>query len=268
MYASNPQWHELLWDETQRLGQEHIDLLIDATSLDYPLLEELANQPDAPVLAKLFDNTPEVAIADFGPLLLRVNKAQKPWLKTFISAVDCNQHVLALFSPWSFEALAGHLCSCTQARWNQGRSEGVLRYYDPRMFVPVCETLTPAQGQAFHTPVIVWHWLDRDQQAQSLPGNYVRHAPPPVIEPFMFDHPQVANLLAWTEADNYRIERCATPQDYGMSRKEGLIRHLFHSQLAANKKGLKEPEERQPFIQEWLLDNSPFVIDEPARPLI
>ncbi|ALI01265.1 DUF4123 domain-containing protein [Pseudomonas sp. FW306-02-F02-AA] len=268
MYASNAQWHDQLWADAEQLGHNHLDLLIDATSLDYPLLEELASLPDAPKLAKLFDNTPEVAIADFGPLLLRVDKVQKPWLKTFINAIDCNQHVLALFSPWDFDVLSEHLRGCTQAQWNQGRSEGVLRYYEPRMFVPVCETLTPAQSQAFHAPAIAWHWLDRDQQTQSLPGNYVRHTPPPATKMIVFDHPQVANLLAWTEADTYRIDRCAMPQDYGMSRKEGLIRHLFHSQLAANQKGLKEPEQRQPFIEQWLRDNSPFVIDEPPRPLI
>lgn len=268
MNTSNARWLDELWVNAQQLKQQHIDVLVDATSLDYPLLQQLAEQPDAAKLAKLFGNTPEVAIADFGPLLLRVDIGQRDWLKTFINAVDCNKHVVVVFSPWQFEALADHLRGFLQAQWNQGRSEGVLRYYDPRMLLPVTETLTPVQSNAFHAAVISWHWLDRDEQPQSLPGNYVRHAQIPAAGPVMFDHPQVANLLAWTEADAYRVDRCAVPQNYGLSRNESLIRHLYRSQLAANQKGLKEPEEREPFIEQWLVENSSFVIDEPPKALI
>ncbi|BCQ61115.1 hypothetical protein PBOI14_28650 [Pseudomonas sp. Boi14] len=57
MYTSNPLWHELLWQQVHRLEHEHLDLLIDATRLDYPLLQELAAQADGPPLAKLFDST-------------------------------------------------------------------------------------------------------------------------------------------------------------------------------------------------------------------
>lgn len=268
MNTSNARWLDELWVNAQQLKQQHLDVLVDATSLDYPLLQQLAEQPDAAKLAKLFENTPEAAIADFGPLLLRVDIGQRDWLKTFINAVDCNKHVVVVFSPWQFEALADHLRGFLQAQWNQGRSEGVLRYYDPRMLLPVTETLTPVQSNAFHAAVISWHWLDRDQQPQSLPGNYVRHAQIPAAGPVMFDHPQVANLLAWTEADAYRVDRCAVPQNYGLSRNESLIRHLYRSQLAANQKGLLEPEEREPFIEQWLVENSSFVIDEPPKALI
>jgi hypothetical protein len=31
---------------------------------------------------------------------------------------------------------------------------------------------------------------------------------------------------------------------------------------------LKEPEEREPFIEQWLVENSSFVIDEPPKALI
>lgn len=268
MNTSNARWLDELWVNAQQLKQQHLDVLVDATSLDYPLLQQLAEQPDAAKLAKLFENTPEAAIADFGPLLLRVGIGQRDWLHTFINAVDCNKHVVVVFSPWQFEALADHLRGFLQAQWNQGRSEGVLRYYDPRMLLPVTETLTPVQSNAFHAAVISWHWLDRDQQPQSLPGNYVRHAQIPAAGPVMFDHPQVANLLAWTEADAYRVDRCAVPQNYGLSRNESLIRHLYRSQLAANQKGLLEPEEREPFIEQWLVENSSFVIDEPPKALI
>jgi hypothetical protein len=256
MNTSNARWLDELWVNAQLLKQQHLDVLVDATSLDYPLLQQLAEQPDAAKLAKLFENTPEAAIADFGPLLLRVDIGQRDWLKTFINAVDCNKHVVVVFSPWQFEALADHLRGFLQAQWNQGRSEGVLRYYDPRMLLPVTETLTPVQSNAFHAAVISWHWLDRDQQPQSLPGNYVRHAQIP------------AAGLAWTEADAYRVDRCAVPQNYGLSRNESLIRHLYRSQLAANQKGLLEPEEREPFIEQWLVENSSFVIDEPPKALI
>lgn len=262
MYTSNPLWHELLWQQVQRLEHEHLDLLIDATSLNYPLLQELASLVDGPELAKLFDHTPEAAIADAGPLLLRLQARHQPWLKAFFSAVDCTQHVLALLSPWRFDALAAHLSRCTQAQWNQGREQGVLRYYDPRLFLPVSEALTPAQGRVLHGPVIAWHWLDRDHRAQHLLGRYSRHNDAPTAEGFIFDSAQIASLRAWADADGHRREHSATPQHYGLSREEGLMRHLFHSQMAACQQGLQEPHERQAFIRQWLLDNSPFVVDE------
>ncbi|MBP5117361.1 DUF4123 domain-containing protein [Pseudomonas protegens] len=164
MYISTAQGHEHLWHEAEKLNHDHLDLLIDATRLDYPLVEELASLADGPQLAKLFDNTPEAAIADSGPLL-RLTAQQQPWLKSFISTVRCNQYVLALLSPWRFNALAAHLSHYTQAHWSRGHEQGVRR-------------------------------------------------------------------------------------------------HLFHRQMAACQQGLQEPLERRAFIRQWLLDNSPLVVDE------
>ncbi|WP_246881881.1 hypothetical protein [Pseudomonas protegens] len=67
MYISTAQGHEHLWHEAEKLNHDHLDLLIDATRLDYPLVEELASLADGPQLAKLFDNTPEAAICRFRP---------------------------------------------------------------------------------------------------------------------------------------------------------------------------------------------------------
>ncbi|WP_049313913.1 DUF4123 domain-containing protein, partial [Pseudomonas aeruginosa] len=79
----NPRhWARELWQRSRDRGlQTHIDVLVDATGLDdYPLLTEHARQSDPPALFKLLEQTPEAALADEGPLLLRLEDGHAGWL--------------------------------------------------------------------------------------------------------------------------------------------------------------------------------------------
>lgn len=258
-------WLTHLGEQAEHARLQHLDLLVDASNLDYPLLAHLNESDQRPDVAKLLDGTPEEAIAAKGPLLIRVSLDQlehQAWLDGLLASKNAHQHLLALLSPWPFTQLAGHLRHCTQAEWNDGRGSGLLRFYDPRMLVPTSEALDPHQIW-FHAPIIAWHWRDRDRQPRSLPGNLMRPAelpsPLPVLQ---LTRAQMAGLLAWSAAEDYRRSWGVQPQDYGMAQQEPLMRHLMHGQLAANREGLYDLDQRDTFIRAWLAKNSPVAPPE------
>ncbi|TBU76582.1 DUF4123 domain-containing protein [Pseudomonas daroniae] len=254
-------WLTQLGEQAEQARLQHFDLLVDASNLHYPLLSRLDEVEQPPEIAKLLQGTPEEAIADKGPLLLRVRVdqlKQQSWLDELLASRNAHQHLLALLSPWPFTQLASHLSHCTQAEWNDGRGSGLLRFYDPRMLVPTSEALDPQQIW-FHAPVIAWHWQDRDRQPRSLPGNLMRPAELPSPLPVLrLTRAQMASLFAWSAAEDYRRSWGVQPQDYGMAQQELLMRHLMHGQLAANREGLHDFDQRDAFVRAWLAENSPI----------
>lgn len=196
----NPRhWARELWQRSRDRGlQTHIDVLVDATGLDdYPLLAEHARQSDPPALFKLLKQTPEAALAGEGPLLLRLEDGHAAWLDELLERIDCRRHLMLLFSPWPLPRLGEHLRSCTQAEWNQGRSSGVLRFYEPGLFMAVSDMLDPRQSRYLHAPVSSWHWLDRDGRPRELAGHYQAHETPPLQAALRLEAHQVAALRAW-----------------------------------------------------------------------
>lgn len=261
-------WLNLLCEQAVQARLKHFDLLIDASNLHYPLLSRLAELRQPPELAKLLQGTPEEAIAANGPLLLRVGLDQldqQIWLSELLASRNAHQHLLALLSPWPFAALASHLRHCTQTEWNDGRSSGLLRFYDPRLLVATSEALD-AQQMWFHAPVIAWLWQDRDRQPRSLAGSLRRQSELPSPLPTLrLKHQQVTSLLAWSEAEDYRRNWDVKPQDYGMTQQEPFIRHLMHGQLAANREELYDLDQRDSFIRAWLAKHSPVAPPENAE---
>lgn len=259
-----PTWFTQTLSAAELARLHHIDMLIDSTNLQYPLRDELTHVHSELEVALLLQDTPEETIAHNGPLLVRLPlKAlgQQRWLNPLLSSPNANQHLLALLSPWSFTALTHHLRHCTQVQWNSGKSTGLLRFYDPRLITAVSEALDPNQ-RWFHAPLIAWHWCDRDQQPRSLPGYLSRQGLPAPLPALTLNNPQVAGLVAWAEAEDYRRSWDVQPQQYGLSQQEALMRHLMHAQLDANRANLHDPDQRDAFVRNWLAEHSPIAPPE------
>ncbi|MVW73969.1 DUF4123 domain-containing protein [Pseudomonas xionganensis] len=268
MNTSTHAWLESLKERAQANRLEHLDLLIDATALQYPLLNNLQALNQPPAQALLLEGLPEAALAEQGPILLRISlatTAQWQWLSEVDETLLSQQRLLALLSAWPFADLAQHLSQHLQAEWNQGRSSGLLRYYDPRLFLAICDMLDPQQSAQFHAPVITWHWLDRDGAPALLPG--MPRSPSTLqqpLPPLQLSNPQVASLVAWTGAELLCRDYALQPQDYGLAKQESLIRHLVHGQLAADRAGCFDAT-RDNFVLDWLAQNSATA---PARAMI
>lgn len=253
-----------LWlGELQRCAAQarlsHIDLLVDATNLAFPL-NERAGELDRPIQqAAILRYTAEHGIADSGPQLLRLDRVDAghvQLLRDLANAPRGNQHLLALTSPWDFHELSIHLAHCTQAEWNDGKSSGLLRFFDPRLFIAVSEALNPQQSW-FHAPAITWHWRDRDGEIQQLPGRCQRSSElPSPLPPLRLERAQVVHLQAWSLAERYYSSNDVEPIDYALNKREVLMRYLVHAQQAASREGILDLDQRDQFVHSWLQQHS------------
>ncbi|WJN59615.1 DUF4123 domain-containing protein [Pseudomonas sp. SO81] len=253
-------WLAILQEQALSHRLAHIDLLLDTTGLNYPLWQSVADLKAEPDIALLLDGTPEQALAKQGPVLLRLQWADQEhrfWLQQLFDSLHREPRLLVLLSSWSFIELSEHLRHCTQAEWNQGQSSGLLRYWDPRLFLAVSETLTPQQGRWFHAPAIAWHWLDRDGQPRQLAGQSTHPSElPQPLSTMELSNEQVAELVAWMDAEEYRAFTCAQHQEYGLSNRETLQQHLVRAYLDANQQGVVDIDQRRTHVREWLARNS------------
>ncbi|MGE8358685.1 DUF4123 domain-containing protein [Pseudomonas sp.] len=258
MNSNGIAWLEMLAEQARNERLPHLDLVVDATGSSYPL-EALQALAAPPVQALLFSGLPESTLATQGPVLLRFDwkdAKQQAALTELVSMLLPQQRLLALFSAWPFQRLAMHLTHHLQAEWNQGRSSGLLRFYDPRLFLATCEMLDPKQAQLFHAPVSSWHWIDRDGALAQLSG--MPASPSDIAESLptlQMNNPQVAMLVAWTSAELMRRDYALQPQHYSLGKQESLIRHLVHAQLAADRANCSA-EQRDEYVFDWLANNS------------
>lgn len=242
-------------------GLGHVDLLINATGLDYPLLQQLRDLQPTPQIALLFAGTPEHALAEQGPVLARLARSESThfeWLGQFLSKLHREARVISPLSDWPFEALADHLRWCSQAYWDQG-SSGIFCYYDARLFRCVVQTLAPPYSTRFHAAVFNWCWLDRSGKEQELGGRHCRYLEAPQSPSLLeVTDEQVAWMRARGAAERWCRDYGMQPFQYGLNSYENLIQHVFHGQLAANReRGKLDEAQRDDFIRKWLAQNSP-----------
>ncbi|MEB0094440.1 DUF4123 domain-containing protein [Pseudomonas sp. CCI1.2] len=262
MNLSSRDWLNSLQEQAKASDLEHLDILIDATGLDYPLLKQLAELEPRPLQALLFDGTPEHDLAEQGPVLIRLLWAQPEqvnWLGGLLKQLHGQSRVLALLSRWPFEPLTEHLRYCTQAQWNNGAISGVLRYYDTRLFKHISGLFVGDDNRDLHAPVITWHWIDRDQRAQIIGGAQLKlyeYTKP--TSPLMLDDRQMQSIYARGQAEQWEANHGPIQQSYPMG-KEQLIAQVHIGQLAANSQRL-EGEERRAFMVEWLAEHLPATV--------
>lgn len=149
-----------------------LDIIIDQSAGDTPMLGSvLSVEPSLP-WHSLFSELPEAGVEDVAPLLVRVDLAiplQRQWLIGLMQALKGRSQLLVLASNWPFPALAEYLGRCLEAR--NGGYPGLLRYYDPRLFpLLFSHVLEPNQQRLLLRPALFWSWLDRNGLPQRLTG--------------------------------------------------------------------------------------------------
>lgn len=256
MTPSASAWLATLQQAASNANLPYLDLLIDAAGLKYPLHQRLAALPRPPDQVRLFTDTREAAVAEYGPILLRVNLTdaeQQAWLMELLQAVHDDHRLLALLSEWPLELLGKHLRHFTQASWDDGQQKGVLRFYDPWVFLGLAHNLDAQQCYQFHAAVVSWHWIDRSGAPQRLsglprPGNPAAAAFP-VLE---LTNPQLANMRFWNRADALRTTRQVQPATFRLDSQEKLHEHLMRALQAAEAQGC--PHDHQ-WALDWLADD-------------
>jgi hypothetical protein len=255
-------WLSHLQGRATGKGHSHIDLLINTTGLEYPLLQQLNQLKPPPQLALLFTGTPEHGLAEQGPVLVRLAQpetAHIEWLGQFLQSQHREARVLSPLSDWPFEALAEHLRWCTQAHWDQGNSSGIFCYYDARLFKCIVEALAPLYSTRFHAAVFNWCWLDRNGKALELAGQHCRYAQasqsPPAL---VLTKEEVARIRALAAAEQWCAEYPLQPWQYGLNGHEELVQHVYNGQLAASReRGKLDEPQRDEFVFKWLAQHSP-----------
>jgi hypothetical protein len=238
---------------------EYVDVIINATLLDYPLIQRLVELDPPPSFARLLEGTPEHQLADQGPVLVRVvwtETAQVNWLGEFVHAFQYQSRLLTLLSRWPFDALRDHLRYYTQVQWSRGAHSGILRYYDTRLFKRISNLFTGDDGRSFHAAVISWHWTDRDRKPDSVGGRTLnpREFRRPTAA-LMLDRYQVESLCAWSAAEQWEEQHGSVDVRHRWG-KELRIAQLYQAHSEAQSKRLEGPAHTA-FIVEWLAQQLP-----------
>ncbi|MPQ71094.1 MULTISPECIES: DUF4123 domain-containing protein [unclassified Pseudomonas] len=277
MKETAEQWLATLKEEAGSHDLKHLDLLINATLLDYPLQERLQELSPSPPLARLLEGTPEQALAAQGPMLIRVfweSPDQVSWVESFLHAFHDQSRVLAVMSRWSFDDLTEHLRHCTQIEWDEGARSGLLRYYDTRIFESVAGLIRPLRdyafdgrplegmdlcGRVFHGAVISWHWIDREQCSRTLHGEPVPrdHLPRPLPILRLSSH-CVTTLQRWKEVEGFFLAHEESLRTLGADHQRNARYQVFEAVCDAEKQSLFG-EERTDFIFANLYKIFPFL---------
>jgi hypothetical protein len=252
-------WLDTLKQQAEAHGLEHLDIVIDATNLDYPLLQRVGELDPAPQTVLLLEGTPEHALASIGPILIRVScvqPLQMEWLGACLTEISGDSRGLVLLSHWPIEALAEHLRYCTQAQFNNGANSGILRFYDIRLFKHISNLFWGEDSWNFHAPVISWHWIDRDQKEQALGGSqYKLNEFTRPETPLMLNEGQVEAIHLWTKAERWEDDHGLPNRNYWIP-KEQRVANIYLGLIEASNQHLKG-EESKAFMIKWLAERMP-----------
>lgn len=245
--------------QADKASLDHLDVIIDGTAFDYPLLRRLAELEPPPLHALILEGTPEHDLAAEGPVLVRVHwqhTSQIDWLGEFVRETDTQSRALVLLSSWPFDALAKQLRYFTQAHWKKGANSGILRFYDARLFKHMVEVLNSEQRDAFYAPALSWHWMDRDHREQQMDS---RHRPfcdfTPPSAPLMLDDHQVESIQMRTAAEQWAALHGLSKRTYWVG-KEQEVNQIHLGLYDAKSKHLKGEEHTASMIQ-WLAQYMP-----------
>ena len=226
------------------LGTRCLDLIIDQSGSETSLLTSVRSvEPPLPWYS-LFTGLPEEGAIHLAPLLVRVDLTlplQRHWLGGLVGELGGNAQLLFLASRWDFGVLAEHLGQAVEARC--GKSTGILRFYDPRVFpVLFSHVLEPEQQQRWLRPALFWSWLDRDGVGQFLPGTFDEHSGADDYPLLAFSERQIGVMSCIAEAKGVMADPdTVLPADWGAEQR---FQACFEALQEASRAGLVEARER------------------------
>lgn len=247
-------WLATLLALAAQSGWPHLDLLIDQANLPPRWQKKL---PQALTLRQmLLQGTVHAEVADEAALLCRYQLADeraRTKLLACLGGLEGASRLMVLHSDWPFASLANHLSYFCLAQWHDGRSHGVLRYYNPQQFLPGLAALPETRATMLLQCADCWHWLDRDGIACQLPvpGHADESFLPP-DEPLTLDDAAVSRLSAWHQAELYVQDMLLTPRQCGCTGKEAMLEKVYRAQLAADARQYWSQPERESFLQQQL----------------
>jgi hypothetical protein len=252
-------WLNKVFAQTMAAQVEHLYLLADLATPEYPILNTLQfHSAQLPFILLLEENHGR-EFAESGPALIQIdmaNAAQKELLLDLLS-VCASQPCFMLLIPAphiSFQQLAATLYRATQVEQGlAGEMRFILRYYDPRCFVTALNNLAVSAQKLLIEPVRQWHWLNRDACPCQLeqPDDIANWPdwPHPALH---LSEQAISHLCAWHQAEQWRQQYHLTPADLNQANQETLMQLLVSAQLAADHADLLSEPERVVFIREYL----------------
>ncbi|RAI65511.1 DUF4123 domain-containing protein [Pseudomonas fluorescens] len=197
------QWLEQIEQVCASAELHEVNLLLDQANWSHcavPGLQALG--PKAPWFS-LFTGMPEEKLLDQAPLLMRLDLTiwqHRAWLEELIEHGASEARLMVLVTSLRFEELSHALQALLQMQW--GERVGLLRFYDPRIFPELMNSiLTSEQRAEFLQVACCWGWLDREDQPQWLPGTRLRKQSGIEVSPFVeLSDEQCARIMCIGEA--------------------------------------------------------------------
>jgi len=166
-------WQDQIARVGATVGVQQVDVLFDQAAWHNNVVGTLEQLRPVVPWFSLFTGTPEENLLEQAPILMRLDLTDwkhRAWLEEMVTYCAADARLLVVISPLSFQTLSHALRSLSQMKW--GGQDGLLRYYDPRIFpLLMSSILTPEQQDEYRQLAFYWGWLDRDDQAQWLRGN-------------------------------------------------------------------------------------------------
>ena len=123
--------------------------------------------------ARLFDGTKEHKIAQYGPVLISLdrnaNSGQLP-VSQLLHSMQYGWTVSWLTSPLDLNDLTRHLAGHLNGVLEDGR-EVLIRYYDPRNLAPFLDHVDTRTKTALLAPIKQWRYWDRDFVLRTISGH-------------------------------------------------------------------------------------------------
>ncbi|MDX5631158.1 MULTISPECIES: DUF4123 domain-containing protein [unclassified Brenneria] len=254
-------WFSLLETAVKNAESDHLDLIVDQSGANTPLIPALETFSPAIPWCSLFAGLPEESEVDAAPLLIRINLGlleQRQWAEQLIQHLAKQPRLLTLCSAWSFNMLSEYFTACLDA--THCGQPGILRFFDPRIFPHLfTHILLDSQQKHLLRPAMFWSWLDREGEPVWLTGD---NASPSEEKPekIDLDDQQLEQLLIVSDAE---MLMCSFMRQNGLTRaSEALFHASYRAMREATAANIFLDQEREAFAWQRLqqLQTDPYVV--------